>query len=189
MSTRGPRPTKRSVAGLVLAAAVGLACAGCQRPHGDLQTDSPQLAAYVQLIMPRSIELQPYWTKPVSFSGDTDADGLEIILAAYDSFGDNTKIVGRLQFELFTRRAASADRLGQRVALWTVALTSKESLTRHWDPFAHFYRFDVRLAEPPLPPGRYILVARLQAPNGERLFDEYEFTYEAGTAAPVQVRE
>ena len=35
----------------------------------------------------------------------------------------------------------------------------------------------------PLPAGQYVLSAWLLLPTGQRLFDEYEFTYD-GTGAP-----
>ena len=34
--------------------------------------------------------------------------------------------------------------------------------------------------------GRYILSARLLAPNEQRLFDEYEFTHESGPVPPAE---
>lgn len=157
---------------------------GCAENSTNIDVDNPELAAYVQLIMPTRIEIQRYWTKPVSFTGDGNADGIEMILAAYDSFGDLTKIVGTLHFELFTRRMASADRLDERIAFWPIELDSRDALTEHWDPLARFYRFPLQLAAP-LPPGRYILTARLVSPDGKRPFDEYEFTHEAGPAPPV----
>jgi hypothetical protein len=170
--------------GPAFALLVGLAACsgGCAEKKAGVELGSPELAAYVQLVMPTRIELQRYWTKPVSFAGNENADGLEIILAAYDSSGDLTKIVGTLHFELYTRRMASSDRLGERIAFWTVELNSRDALTRYWDPLARFYRFPVRLSDKPLAAGQYILQARLVAPDGERLFDEHEFTYESGTA-------
>jgi hypothetical protein len=161
---------------------------GCGQSGSQVQMDSPEVAAYVQLVMPARIEIQPHWTKPVDFTGDGSADALEVILKAYDATGDLTKMVGTLHVELYTRRMASADRLAQRVAFWPVEFNSAESLTRHWDPLARFYFLQVKLAEAPLPVGRYILVARLQVPGQPRLEDEYEFTHEAGVVPPASQR-
>ncbi|MFH1749195.1 MAG: hypothetical protein ABIG44_19360 [Planctomycetota bacterium] len=167
----------------IICALTGLG--GCAENTSTVQMDNPELAAYVQLIMPTRVEIQSYWTKPVSFAGDGRADGIEMILSVFDSFGDLTKIVGTLHVELHTRRSASADRLDKRLAFWPIELNSRKSLIQHWDPLARFYRFPLELAEAPLPPGRYILTVRLVAPNGERLSDEYEFTHEASSAPPA----
>ena len=171
----------------ILLPAIGLllAFSGCVADTADIQMDSPDMTAYVQLIMPTRIEIQRHWTKPVSFADDGNADGIEMILAAYDSFGDLTKVVGTLHFELHTRRMASADRLDKRVAFWSVELNSRRTLTEHWDPLARFYRFPLQLTATPLPPGRYILTARLVSPDDKRLVDQYEFTHQAGTAPPA----
>lgn len=165
-----------------------LTAGGCASNDREVQMDNPALAAYVKLIMPIGIEIKPHWTKPVSFSETGAADGLEVFLAAYDSFGDNTKLVGTLHIELHTRRMASSDRLDRRIAFWPIELNSKESLTRHWDPLARFYRFRLKLTDTPLVPGRYILSARLLAPNEQRLFDEYEFTRESGPVPPAEAQ-
>ncbi len=178
----------RCVSAALLGLGVVLSPAGCADKAGGPQMSSPELTTYVQLIMPRRIEMQRYWTKPVSFARNDNADGLEVVLAAYDSFGDLTKVVGALHVELYTRRAASSDRLGDRIAFWSVELNSREALTRYWDPLARFYNFPLRLPERPLAAGQYILQAGLVAPDGERLADEYEFTYEAGTAPPARTQ-
>jgi hypothetical protein len=187
LATTSPSERSQRFLGLALLAALAAALlpAGCAEKPGGPQMNSPELTAYIQLIMPNRIAIQP-WTKPVSFARNDNADGLEIIVAAYDSFGDMTKIVGTLHFELYARRPASSDRLGERIAFWPVELNSREALTRYWDPLARFYMFPVQLTGKPLPPGRYILQAGLVAPDGERLSDEYEITYEAGTAPPAR---
>lgn len=151
------------------------------------RTDQPDLDACVQLILPKRIEITR-WTQPTSFANTGDADGLEIILAAYDSFGDLTKMVGTLRFELNQWRATSAEQLGEQVALWKVEMDSREKLIEHWDPLARYYRFPVQLAKRPLPPGRYVLTAWLLGPNDERLTDRREFQYESGQAVPAKTK-
>lgn len=146
----------------------------------------PQLAAFVHMMMPKEIEIQRYLTKPVSFSGSGDANGIEVILAARDSFGDPTKIIGTFQFELCARRVASSDRLGRRVALWPVEINSDQTLLKYWDRLSRFYKFPLQLDQPVLPPGDYILTARLRSAGGdETLFDEYAFTHGGGGKAPA----
>lgn len=157
----------------------------CKQGGTGARLDSPELTTLLQLVMPRKIEIQRHWTKPVSFAGTRAADGLEVILAAYDSLGDLTKIVGTVHCELFTWRPASPKRRGPRVGFWSVKLDSREALLRYWDGLAHFYRFPLQLPKKPLPPGRYILAVQLLSAGDEHLFDEYEFTYEEGTATPA----
>ncbi len=146
------------------------------------------MESYVRAMLPRRIEVQRYLTKPVSFSGSGDADGLEVILAALDRMNDPTKVVGNFQFELHTLRPASSDPLGQRVAFWPVEVKSDESFLLYWDRFARFYRFPLRLESAALPPGKYILSARLRVPTGDTLFDQYEFTHEGGAVPAVRSR-
>jgi hypothetical protein len=162
-----------------------VAAAGCTGHAGGISGDQPDLKACAEIVLPNAIKLQP-WTRPVSFAADGKADGLEVLLAAYDALGDETKALGTLHLELFARRMASADRLGRRLALWKVNLDSRDHVVPHWDQSVHFSRFHVRLSDAPLEPGRYVLVARLLTPTGHRLSDEHEFTLEAGaTVLPV----
>ena len=141
-----------------------------------MQLDNPELDAFVRLMMPTKIEIQRYLTKPFDFEGTGDADGIEVILAALDSFGDPVKCVGTFQFELYTRRMASGDKFDERVAFWPMTIDSDQTLVQYWDRLTRFYRFPLKLAEGTLPPGRYILSARLITPTGDKLFDDYEFT-------------
>ena len=129
-----------------------------------MQLDDPELAAFVRLMMPKQIEIQRYLTKPVSFAGDGNADGIEVILAVRDKLGDPVKVVGTFQFELDRTRMASADRLGKRVAFWKVQISSDETFTQYWDRPARWYVFPLQLDRGPLEPGRYILTARLLSP-------------------------
>ncbi len=104
----------------VLNALVVLSAGGCQQPQPDVQLDDPEVAQYVELVLPARIEIQKFLTKPVSFAGDGSADGLEVILAAYDAAGDLTKIVGTFHFELTQNHVK--DSIGTRLAFWPVAI-------------------------------------------------------------------
>ena len=164
---------------LPMAIWVGLGAAGCQNHGGDLQADDPDLAEFVRLMMPAKIEIQHYLTKPFDFEGSGDADGLEVVVAALDSFGDPIKCVGTFHFELCTMRMASGDKLGEQVALWPVTINSDETLMRYWDRYSRYHEFPLKLGGGKLPPGRYILSARLVTPTGDKLFDDYAFTHGA----------
>jgi hypothetical protein len=150
---------------------------GCQKPAGEVQLDNPQLSAFVRLVMPTKIELQHYLTKPLDFDGTGDADGLEVILSVLDSFGDPVKCTGTFHFDLHTLRMASADKLGAQIAHWPVTIDSDKTLVEYWDRYARCYRFPLKLRSGKLPPGRYILNARLITPTNEKLYDTYEFTH------------
>ena len=161
--------------------AVALGLCACNAPSTDVQPSSPEVAEYVQLVMPARIQIQRFLTKPVSFAGDGSADGLEVILAAYDSADDLTKVVGTFHFELQSRKAR--EHVGTRLAFWPVELKSEKAMRTYRDSLSRFYTFPLQLEQKPLPAGQYVLSAWLLLPTGQRLFDEYEFTYD-GTGAP-----
>jgi len=141
--------------------------------------DARQMDAYAALLMPARIEIQP-WTRLEDRAGAAQPTAIEALLAAYDAFDDETKAVGTVHFELYARRRASADRLGERVAFWEIALDSAPALQRFWDRSMRFYRFRLELPSGPLDPGRYILIARLIRPDGKRLEHEFELRYGDG---------
>jgi hypothetical protein len=150
---------------------------GCPDRRSDVQADNPELAEFVRLIMPKTIEIQHYLTRPFDFDASGDADGLQVIVAALDSFGDPVKCVGTFHFELYTMRMASGDKLGEQIGVWPVTIDSDKTLMEYWDRFSHYYEFPLKLRTGKLPAGHYILSARLVTPTGENLFDDYEFTY------------
>jgi hypothetical protein len=164
---------------LALLAGSATALTACSRSETAIELDRADSGAG-QLLLPAKIEIQRYWTRPVNLEGGPEPDGMDVIVAAFDSCGDNTKMVGVLHIELYTRRPASSDKLGQRLAFWAVELNSIEQMTEHWDSLGRFYRFPLKLAAPPLAPGRYVLTVTLQPPFGDRLMDEYYFEHEAG---------
>ncbi|MFQ5807950.1 MAG: hypothetical protein ACE5I3_16010 [Phycisphaerae bacterium] len=172
-----PSLTRPSRCSLPLAISVLFAASGCQDRSADVQLDNPELAAFVRLMMPKEIEIQHYLTRPFDFAGTGDADGLEVILAALDPFGDPVKCIGTFHFKLHTRRMASGDKFDKQIALWTVAIDTDRSLIEYWDRYSRYYRFPLKLSEGTLPPGHYILSAQLVTPTGDKLFDEYEFTH------------
>ncbi|MCK4341684.1 MAG: hypothetical protein KAY37_08185 [Phycisphaerae bacterium] len=167
---------------LMLASLAWLGLSACTLSHARLQTDDPELAEYVQLVMPAKIKILE-WTKPVSLAGDGQPDALEVILEARDSFDDLTKVVGTFHFELQTRRLSGP--IGARVAFWPVEIKSEKTMRMYRDRLSRFYHFPLELDEKPLRPGRYSLSVRLHLPTGQRLFDEYEFEYDGGSVPPA----
>lgn len=162
---------------LVLAMCGAALTTGCQTPGRSLSAEDPELAGVLRLLLPAKIEIQRYLTKPYDFDGAGSANGLEVIVSVTDSFGDPVKCLGTFHFELYTMRMASGDRLGQEVANWPVELADEKSMIQYWDRLTRSYRFPLRLRSGVLPPGRYILNARLVTPARENLFDSYEFSH------------
>lgn len=172
-------------AGLLVAALLGLSA--CRQPGATTELDDNQMKTFIELMTPRSVEIQRFLTKPVSYEGTGDADGVEVILAAKDATGDGVKCVGTFLFELYARRMASGDPYGKRIAYWTTRIDSNDSLMEYWDSLSRFYVFPLRLDERRLDPGDYILTAQLETPAGDKLIDDYEFTH-SGSAHSAMAR-
>jgi len=168
-----------------VAASLFVLIAGCQSGGPQADQNDTQVAAYLEYTLPSRIEIQRYLTKPVSHAGDGQAGGLEVILGAYDSTGDLTKLVGTFHFELETRRMS--DRIGARVAFWPVEVHTPAAMQMYRDHLSRFYHFPLELEQKPLPPGQYLLRAWLilpTEPDQKRLYSEYEFTYD-GSNVPT----
>lgn len=161
----------------ICAGAFTLLLCGCNDQRATISADSPELATFVSLMMPRRIEIQPYLTQPRSLNGSGNANGLEVILAAKDAFGDDVKCVGTFNFELFTQRLASGDKLGKRIGFWSISINSEESQKTYWDRLSRFYNFKLELDEGRLEPGAYVLTVQLTPPTGDKLFSEYAFNH------------
>jgi hypothetical protein len=168
-------PRERCALAALVASA--LACGGCQQPGPGPDINGDQAQAFLRLLTPRTIEIQRFLTKPVSFEGTGDADGVEVILSTKDTFGDGVKCVGAFLFELYERRMASGDPYGERIAFWTAEVASDESMMEYWDSLSRFYVFPLKLDQRRLAPGEYILTAQLETPMGQKLSDDYAFSH------------
>lgn len=146
---------------------------GCQAPQRVIIGDNPELSAFVNIMLPRKIEVQRALTKAVAFDEAGNQNGIEVVMAVTDILGDEIKCTGTFNFELHAERPASGDRFGKRWGFWTVKVDDEASLREYWDRWSRFYKFRLQLDERTLPPGRYILSAQYMAPTGDKLFDEY----------------
>ncbi len=167
--------------------ALALSLCACQAERATISADSPEMASFLNIILPRKIEIQHYLTQPRAFDGDGKANGIEVILAAKDAFGDDVKCVGKFNFELFSQRLASGDKFGKRIGFWTIEVGSEAAQKMYWDRLSRFYQFKLVLDEGRLEPGDYILTAQLAPPTGDKLFDEYSFGH-GGTNAEPQTK-
>ena len=177
--------------GCALLGAIALVICGCEAQRATISADSPELTTFVNLMMPRKIEIQPYLTQPRSLDGSGNANGMEVILAAKDAFGDDVKCVGTFIVELYTQRLASGDKLGKRVGFWSISINSEDSQKAHWDRLSRFYNFLLELDAGKLEPGSYILTVQLTPPTGDKLFSEYAFNHggEAGAKPKAMGKE
>jgi hypothetical protein len=153
---------------------------GCERNSSMMQMEGPQMAAFVELVLPQKVQVQKFLTRPVSFAGDGNPDGIEVVLAVLDAFDDPVKTAGTFHFELYSRRPSSGDPAGERLAFWEIRVDSRARVLEYWDRLSRFYRFPLRLESAPLPPGSYFLEVRLVLPGGEKRFDEYVFELPPG---------
>jgi hypothetical protein len=174
-----PAPLTRLCRAACLPAIVALFLifGGCS--GSEIRSDDPAVQRYVELVMPRKIEIQRYLTKPASVPGSQKAGVMEVILASRDSQGDLTKSAGVFLFELFEQRMASGDRLGRRVDFWRIEVQSEADMQRFWDRLTRFHYFRLEVESGDLPPGSYVLTAQLETPGGVKLFDEYPFKHPA----------
>jgi hypothetical protein len=179
-----PFSTYQRVFGLLTLVNAGLLLAGCTAPNATIQTNDPELATYLELVLPARIEIQRYLTKPVSYAGDGNADGLEVILAVYDKSEELTKVYGTLHFELVSRKITES--VGTRVAFWPVDIKTDKAMHLYRDHLSRFYQFPLQLDQKSLPAGTYVLAVWLHLPGDRRLYDEYEFTYDGSGAPPVR---
>ena len=161
---------------------------GCNSPTRRVRVDSPEMAAFVELMMPQKLEIEGF-TKPASSSDRGNADMLEVIARALDADGDPIKIVGNFTLELYRRDNRGGGRLGERLEFWTVSTATEEDFATHWERFGRFYRFALSFNTiDDLPAGTYVVNAWVDLPTGDRIFDEYEFAHAGGPVPQVTLR-
>lgn len=136
----------------------------------------PQRLEQLDLLVPKQIEILPF-TKARSFDEDRFPDGVQVVLAVTDRFGDHVKAVGQYRFELYSFRPASGDPKGQRLGIWELPVRTVEDHRRHWDPFSQTYGFRLLWHRALQPNQRYVLQVTYFGANDKRLFDEYVFDF------------
>jgi hypothetical protein len=176
-----------SLRGRWLALGLPLLIVACSPDRAAVRVDTPEMAAFIELMMPQRIEIQKF-SQPISVTGTGRADAVEVIIAAIDATGDNTKITGTFQFELHRRQLTSGLRISERVAYWRVPVLTAAEAAAHWDRYARFYRFPLKLEGEALPPDDYVLKAQLTSPTGEHLFDEYVVRFDGSPVPPLEPR-
>jgi len=124
------------------------------------------------LFGPQTMRLHPIFTQVKSWTGSSAPDGVDAVLEFHDQFGDPTKAVGSVIFELYAYRTGFADHRGERVGQpWAASLSSVDEQKSHWRSEIGAYDFllaceDVRIDR------AYVLTATYEPPTGARLFTE-----------------
>ncbi|MCL2329764.1 MAG: hypothetical protein FWC56_00505 [Phycisphaerae bacterium] len=136
-------------------------------------------ADMLALMVPASIKIQPF-TKIDTFDADAVPDGINLVVRAYDKFGDPVKAVGFWYFELWTYENASGQHRGERLAFWDRNVSTAEEVRLYWTR-AQMYQFKLAWTggfDQLRPGNKYILTATYRAPWDETYRDEYEFMVE-----------
>ena len=171
--------------GCLLPIVVLCGCASTSPGPHDMNT--PDMMAWVELMMPRKIEIQKF-TQPISRAGDGQADALEVVLGCVDSSDEFTRVIGTFQFELQRRKLAQGLKFDQRVAYWRREITTADQANEFWERYARYYRFPLAFDEGAPEPGEYVLQAQLTTPSGQHLFDELALTFDESPVPPFEAR-
>ncbi len=172
---------------MLLTASLALLTSACQRNTATVSFDHPEMAAWIELMMPQRIEIQKF-TQPISRTGDGKADALEVILGCVDSTDEFTRVVGTFQFELYKRQLTRGLKLEERVAYWRREVRTAEQANEYWERYARYYRFPLSLTDGPPPAGAYLLKAQFTTPVGEHLFDEFLVEFSDDPVPPLEAR-
>lgn len=139
-------------------------------PGGCASPAAPRTADEQAMFAPVSFRIHPTFTQIKDWSGQKKPDGIEALLEFTDQFGDPTRAAGTVRFELYNYRADDPDHRGQRLAIWTGSMNSRDDQVAHWDAAARGYSF--QLAFPAVRNDHaYVLTAQIDRP-GSRLFDQ-----------------
>jgi hypothetical protein len=117
-----------------------------------------------------SFRVHPTFTQIKNWTGGPKPDGIEAVVEFEDQFGDPTRAVGKIRFELYAFFPNSPDHRGRRLAFWSASLDSHEDQISRWDTAARGYSF--QLAYDNISTQRaYVLTAQVDR-GKTRLFDE-----------------
>ena len=147
-----------------------------ERLRGQLTFGEIKMPPAAHLLMVRGIQILPM-TQVADWNGDGTPDGFEVQVEAVDHFGDPTKLVGRIYFELFAFRSGHADHRGlERTAFWEVNIETADDCLRYWDRFHRAYHFNLVWPQVPELGRRYIFQVTYVAPWGEVLTTQRTLT-------------
>ena len=120
-----------------------------------------------------SVKIQPF-TRLSSFGDNEAPEGFGVWVQALDDFGDPVKMVGDINFALYSRRKASADHKGEQLIFWQRTIHSRSDQVDFWDRPSQMYHFELAWDTVPTTGDKYILAVTLNTPDSRHLTDEYE---------------
>jgi hypothetical protein len=134
--------------GLCAAICLLLPLASCEsRPFSRTEDEA-------KLFGPKSMRVHPTFTRVKDWTGDGKPDGIEAVVELQDEFGEPTRAIGSVMFELYTYRPTHPDVRGRRVPeVWVWPLARRNEQTAHWSRALRAYTFKI-----PFDPGRSPLV-------------------------------
>jgi hypothetical protein len=155
--------------------------AGCngdsQGPWGPTppRATSQPVPAPINLLLPRGISFQGFTGGPRALDAAGQAKGIEVHIAAKDSFGHATKAFGDFRFELYDFRPNATDPKGQRLAVWEVSTSDPRTNRDHWNEVHRTYEFRLGWDQTVPISTKLVLVAVFSSPFTERLFAQHTF--------------
>ena len=154
---------KRRIAVGLIAAAV----AGCSsEPKPTVRTP-----ANPHIFDATSMRIHPVFTKVADFDGDNNPDGIEAVLQFQDQFGDPTKAVGRVIFELYQYRPYNPDPRGTRLSPpFEGRLDSLQDQRARWNNATGAYIFQLSYPQAKLT-ADYCVTATFEPLTGGRFTD------------------
>ncbi len=154
-----------------LLAAAAWSVGGCDQLK-PVPTTQP-VPSPINMLLPKSIHIHPLTGGSRVFEGGLR--GLEVQLAAKDSFGNTTKAFGDFVFELYDYRPNSPDPKGPRIAVWEESTLDPKLNSRFWDETRRMYEFRLQWDYTPTPGRKFVVTVRFSSPFSERLFAQYTF--------------
>ncbi len=123
------------------------------------------------LFGPTAMRIHPIFTGSKDWTGDDKPDGIEALIEFQDRFGDPTKAIGTVMFELFDYRRASPDPRGARLMNpWIGSMRTVDEQQQHWNRTSRTYAFQLAAGRLDWR-RRYVLTAMFDLSGGGRFFD------------------
>lgn len=131
--------------------------------------------------MPQRIGIVEAFTAFKSFDDDDIPDGIELLLQAYDAYGDSVKIAGSLRVELYAYQPASGEPRGRRLLdPWVVRLYDEKDQCRYWNRVTGMYEIPLEFPAGAVTAaegsggsgGKFVLAVTYNTPLDTHLEDE-----------------
>lgn len=123
-----------------------------------------------EMFGPASLRIHPIFTEVKDWTGDDVPDGIEVLIEFQDQFGDPTKAMGTVVFEIFEYVELTPDHRGARLRNpYIGSLMSVGDQQEHWSGTSRTYSF--KLTWPEVDTREtYLVTATVQLAGTGRLF-------------------